>query len=136
MATVDDYDNLSKEEQEIRDKEDRARESAEQAGTCIYYLWYSDSFNIMIARLALPYTWRQELGEVDVVVPVPKGTRAKDLQIVLQKKKLSLGLKGQDKILDGELCKDIKVEDSTWTLRACSLPLDLMQDPSDPYSRR
>jgi hypothetical protein len=38
MATVDDYDNLSKEEQEIRDKEDRARESAEQAGTCIYYL--------------------------------------------------------------------------------------------------
>jgi hypothetical protein len=90
----------------------------------------------MIARLALPYTWRQELGEVDVVVPVPKGTRAKDLQIVLQKKKLSLGLKGQDKILDGELCKDIKVEDSTWTLRACSLPLDLMQDPSDPYSRR
>jgi CS domain len=67
----------------------------------------------------LPYTWRQELGEVDVVVPVPKGTRAKDLQVVLQKKKLSVGLKGQDKILDGELCKEIKVGDSTWTLRAC-----------------
>lgn len=67
--------------------------------------------------LALPYTWRQELGEVDVVVPVPKGTRAKDLVVTLQKKRLSVGLKGQDKILDGELCKDIKVEDSTWTLR-------------------
>jgi len=97
MASVDDYDNLSKEEREVRDKEDRARESAEQA--------------------ALPYTWRQELGEVDVVVPVPKGTRAKDLSVVLQKKKLSVGLKGQDKILDGRLCKDVKVEDSTWTLQ-------------------
>ncbi|KAF8222992.1 nuclear movement protein nudC [Tricholoma matsutake] len=97
MASVDDYDNLSKEEREIRDKEDRAREAGEQA--------------------ALPYTWRQELGEVDVVVPVPKGTRAKDLVVTLQKKRLSVGLKGQDKILDGELCKDIKVEDSTWTLQ-------------------
>jgi hypothetical protein len=34
MASVDDYDNLSKEEREVRDKEDRARESAEQAGMC------------------------------------------------------------------------------------------------------
>jgi hypothetical protein len=66
--------------------------------------------------IALPYKWRQELGEVDLVVPVPKGTRAKQLDIVIQKKKLSVGLKGQDKILDGELCKEIKVEDSTWTL--------------------
>jgi hypothetical protein len=65
---------------------------------------------------ALPYSWTQELEEVDVTVPVPKGTRAKDLVVVLQKKKLSVGLKGQDKILDGELCKEVKVEDSTWTV--------------------
>ena len=51
-------------------------------------------------------------------MPVPEGTRAKDLVVVLQKKRLSIGLKGQEKILDGELCKEIKVEDSTWTLRA------------------
>ncbi|KAJ7786255.1 HSP20-like chaperone [Mycena metata] len=92
----DDYDSLSKEERELRDKQDRAREITEQA--------------------ALPYQWTQELGEVDVVVPVPKGTRGKDLVVVMQKKKLSVGLKGQDKILEGELCKEIKVEDSTWTL--------------------
>lgn len=72
--------------------------------------------------VALPYTWTQELGEVDVVVPVPKGTRAKNLTVIIQKKKLSVGLKGQDTILDGELCKEIKVEDSTWTLRGCSFP--------------
>ncbi|KAJ7103582.1 nuclear movement protein nudC [Mycena belliarum] len=90
------YDSLSAEEREAKDKVDRAREIAEQA--------------------ALPYSWTQELGELDVVVPVPKGTRGKDLVVAIQKKKLSVGLKGQDKILDGELCKEIKVEDSTWTL--------------------
>ncbi|KAJ7492671.1 nuclear movement protein nudC [Mycena latifolia] len=98
-----DYDSLSPEEREARDKQNRAREIAEQA--------------------ALPYSWTQELGEVDVVVPVPKGTRGKDLAVVIQKKKLSVGLKGQDKILDGELCKEIKMEDSTWTLEDNALIL-------------
>ncbi|KAJ7932450.1 nuclear movement protein nudC [Mycena leptocephala] len=95
-TSQDDYDSLSAEEREVRDKKDRAREIAEQA--------------------ALPYKWTQELGELDIVVPVPKGTRGKDLVVVIQKKKLSVGLKGQDKILDGELCQGIKMEDSTWTL--------------------
>lgn len=67
---------------------------------------------------ALPYKWNQLLGEVDITVPVPKGTRARDLLVVIAKKKLSVGLKGQEKILDGELCMDIKVEESTWTLGA------------------
>ena len=57
-----------------------------------------------------------------MVVPVPKGTRAKNLDIVMQKKKLHVGLKGQDVILDGELCKDIKIDDSTWTLGALESP--------------
>ncbi|EGN94965.1 hypothetical protein SERLA73DRAFT_187242 [Serpula lacrymans var. lacrymans S7.3] len=94
--TDGEYDKLSKEEREVKDAEDKAREDAEQA--------------------ALPYRWRQELGEVDIIVPMPKGTRARDLVIVMQKSKLSVGLKGKDKILDGELCKQIKVEDSTWTI--------------------
>ncbi len=53
---------------------------------------------------------------MDITVPVPKGTRARDLNVVIQKKKLSVGLKGKEPIMAGELCKDIKVEDSTWTL--------------------
>jgi hypothetical protein len=59
------------------------------------------------------------LGELDLIVPVPKGTRGKELTIVILKKKLSVGLKGKEKILDGELCKEIKVEESTWTLGEC-----------------
>lgn len=66
--------------------------------------------------IALPYKWKQELGEVDITIPVPKGTRARDLVVVIQKKKLSVGLKGKDKIMEGELCKEIKLEESTWTL--------------------
>lgn len=96
MSSDNDYDKLTKEEREARDKADREREVAEQA--------------------ALPYKWKQELGEVDITVPVPKGTRARDLIVVIQKKKLSVGLKGQEKIMEGELCKEIKLEDSTWTL--------------------
>ena len=65
---------------------------------------------------ALPYTWTQQLQDVDIVVPVPKGTRARDLAITIAKKKLSVGLKNQEPIMVGELCQDIKVEDSTWTL--------------------
>jgi len=64
----------------------------------------------------LPYKWRQELGELDLEVPVPKGTRGKELTVVIQKKKLSVGLKGQEPILEGKLCKEIKLDDSTWSL--------------------
>ncbi|KAI9065813.1 nuclear movement protein nudC [Trametes sanguinea] len=96
MSSGDDYDKLSKEEREARDKADREREAAEQA--------------------ALPYTWTQQLVDVDVTVPVPKGTRGRDLNVVIKKKHLTVGLKGKEPILDGELCKEIKVEESTWTL--------------------
>ena len=51
-----------------------------------------------------------------VTVPVPKGTRAKNLDIKIMKKKLVVALKGGDKIMDDELCKEIKVEESTWTV--------------------
>ncbi|KAI6007289.1 nuclear movement protein nudC [Pisolithus albus] len=89
-------DEHGSKEQEARDRADREREAQEQA--------------------ALPYRWTQELGEVDITVPVPKGTRGRDLLVVIQKKKLSVGLKGKEPILSGDLCKEIKVEDSTWTL--------------------
>ncbi|CAE7208170.1 unnamed protein product, partial [Rhizoctonia solani] len=56
------------------------------------------------------------LGDVDMVVPLPKGTRARDLVVKIAKKKLSAGLKGKEPILEGELCQEIKMEESTWTV--------------------
>lgn len=96
MSSSDAYDKMTTAEREAFDAGERAREAAEQA--------------------ALPYKWTQELGDVSIAVPVPKGTRAKNLDIVIEKRKLRVGLKGQDPILDGELCKEIKVGDSTWNL--------------------
>jgi hypothetical protein len=79
--------------------------------------------------VALPYTWTQVLGEVDLVVPVPKGTRARDLSVVIQKKKLSVGFKGQEPILAGELCKEIKVDDSTWNLGEHRMLISISHSP-------
>ncbi|KAG8906105.1 hypothetical protein FRB99_007566 [Tulasnella sp. 403] len=94
---AEEYDKMTPEQREQRDNEIRAKEAEEQA--------------------ALPYKWKQELGEVDIYVPVPKGTRARDLDIKIMKKKLSAGLKGKEKILEGDLCREIKVEESTWTVQ-------------------
>ena len=119
--SADEYDKLSPEEREARDKADRAREAAEQAGTTLLIesLKVLSLTGIAPRSTALPYRWTQQLGDLDITVPVPKGTRGRDLNVVLQKKKLTVGLKGKEPILAGELCKEIKVEDSTWTLGAC-----------------
>ncbi|KDN42972.1 hypothetical protein RSAG8_06498, partial [Rhizoctonia solani AG-8 WAC10335] len=90
------YDEMTPEEREVKDAELRAKEAAEQA--------------------TLPYQWRQELGDLDLVVPLPKGTRARDLVVKIAKKRLSAGLKGKEPILEGELCQEIKIEESTWTV--------------------
>ncbi|KAI8084672.1 HSP20-like chaperone [Halteromyces radiatus] len=90
------YDDMTPEEREVQDKLEKAKEDAEQA--------------------TLPYTWKQTLQDVNVTVPVPKGTRGRDLDIVLKKKYIKVALKGQPAILEGELCKEIKVDDSTWSL--------------------
>jgi len=92
----DDYDKMTPAQREAKDKADREREAEEQA--------------------KLPYTWKQELGEVDITIPVPKGTRGKDLNVVIGKKKLSVGIKGKEKIMEGELFQEIKIEDSTWNI--------------------
>ncbi|KAI9315952.1 HSP20-like chaperone [Dichotomocladium elegans] len=91
-----DYNDMTPEEREVYDKEQKAREEKEQA--------------------QLPYKWRQTLQDVDVTIPVPKGTRGRDLVVELKRKHIKVALKGQPAILEGELCKDIKVDDSTWTI--------------------
>jgi hypothetical protein len=65
---------------------------------------------------SLPYTWKQTLTEVTMNVPVPQGTRAKDAAVSLKRKTISIGLKGQEAIVAGDLAKDINVDESTWTI--------------------
>jgi len=50
-------------------------------------------------QAALPYKWTQTLEYIDVLIPVPPGSRARDLAVTMNKKKLSVGLKGNEPII-------------------------------------
>ncbi|KAJ3074076.1 hypothetical protein HDU98_012195 [Podochytrium sp. JEL0797] len=95
------------EEQEILDKEAKAKEDAEQA--------------------ALPYKWKQTLQEVEIRITVPKGTKGKDLDIQLKKESIRVAFKADkaNPIVEGALCKPIKMDDSTWTLENGELLINL-----------
>ncbi|CAM0137543.1 hypothetical protein VKS41_003010 [Umbelopsis sp. WA50703] len=95
-SSEQDYEKMTPKEKEQHDKLQKEKEEAEQA--------------------QLPYKWKQTLQDVDITIPVPAGTRGKGLDVIIKKKSIKVGLKGQPPILEGELCKDIKVEDSTWTI--------------------
>lgn len=108
------YDDMTKEEQDAYDKQERVREEQEQAG--------------------LPYRWSQDLAVVSVVVDLPKGTRGKDLNVVIEKRKLKVCIeyatetvdiilivakvqvKGSEPILEGALFNDVSKDDSSWTI--------------------
>ncbi|EPZ32981.1 putative nudC protein [Rozella allomycis CSF55] len=64
----------------------------------------------------LPYSWKQTLQDVDLVIPVPAGTKSKQIRVEISRKKLVVALNNEAPIISGELHKDIIVDDSTWTL--------------------
>ncbi|KXS11771.1 CS-domain-containing protein [Gonapodya prolifera JEL478] len=98
-------EELTDTEREARDAEAKRREEEEQA--------------------ALPYKWRQTLLDVDVTVPVPKGTKGRDLTVVIARKKLKVGFKGKEPIMEGELCAAVNSEDSTWLIDGTELVIHL-----------
>lgn len=72
-------------------------------------------------QAALPYVWNQTLNDITISVPVPPGTRSRDLVVQISKKKLKVGLKGKEAIMEGEFYADIKEGESTWTLEDSKL---------------
>ncbi|KAF2085145.1 CS-domain-containing protein [Saccharata proteae CBS 121410] len=91
-------DELSPEERERQDAELKAKEAAEQA--------------------KLPYKWTQTIQDVDITIAVPANIKGRDLDVELKKRKLKVAIKGQEPFIDGELPKEIKIDDSTWTLES------------------
>jgi hypothetical protein len=67
-------------ERERADAELKAKEATEQA--------------------ALPYRWTQTIKDVEVTVPVPANIKGRDLDVVVKKTKLKVGLKGQPAIME------------------------------------
>ncbi|XP_028121624.1 protein BOBBER 1-like [Camellia sinensis] len=62
------------------------------------------------------YSWVQSLQEVTINIPVPPGTKSREIACEMKKNHLKVGLKGQPPIIDGELFQSIKVEDCFWSL--------------------
>ncbi|KAL1511621.1 hypothetical protein AB1Y20_006413 [Prymnesium parvum] len=62
------------------------------------------------------YSWTQSLQDLVVTVPIPAGVKAKDLTVDIQKKALKVKVKGHDAVVDGELEKTVKLEDSFWSV--------------------
>ncbi|EDV52034.1 nuclear migration protein nudC [Drosophila erecta] len=65
------------------------------------------------------YNWTQTLQEVELKIPfnVSFALRARDLVVSIGKKSLKVGIKGQEPIIDGELCGEVKQEESVWVLQ-------------------
>lgn len=70
-------------------------------------------------QAALPYKWTQTISELDITIELPPGIRARDLSVIIKKRKLSVAVKGSEPIVDGTLFADIKEEDSTWSVCEC-----------------
>ncbi|XP_045792717.1 protein BOBBER 1-like [Trifolium pratense] len=62
------------------------------------------------------YSWTQTLQELNVNVPVPHGTKSRFLTCEIKKNHLTVGLKGQPPIIDGELYKSIKPDECYWSI--------------------
>ncbi|KAJ9164537.1 hypothetical protein P3X46_024102 [Hevea brasiliensis] len=62
------------------------------------------------------YSWTQTLQEVNVLVPVPSGTKSRFVVCDIKKNHLKVGLKGQPSIIEGELYKPIRVDDCYWSI--------------------
>lgn len=63
------------------------------------------------------YRWTQTLSEVELKVPLDITVRPRDVVVKITKKALLIGLKGQPPIIDGELCDEVKTEESMWVLQ-------------------
>ncbi|KAK7254238.1 nuclear migration protein [Aureococcus anophagefferens] len=57
-----------------------------------------------------------ELADLELKVPMPSTTKSRDLVVKFTKGHITIGVKGQPPILDGDLHKKVIVDDCFWTL--------------------
>eukprot|EP01062_Namystynia_karyoxenos_P067879 TRINITY_DN61997_c0_g1_i1.p2 TRINITY_DN61997_c0_g1~~TRINITY_DN61997_c0_g1_i1.p2 ORF type:complete len:174 (+),score=53.26 TRINITY_DN61997_c0_g1_i1:85-606(+) len=60
--------------------------------------------------------WRQTEAEVELYVPVPKGTKAKECRVQCTPSRITAGLLGREHINDMELCHAVVAAEMTWQL--------------------
>lgn len=65
------------------------------------------------------------MSDVQVTVPVPTGTRGKQCEVKISRRSLSVGLKGQEPILNGDLSETIKEDDCLWNMDGDNIDISL-----------
>jgi len=73
------------------------------------------------------YSWSQTLYEATVEVPMPKGTKGKDLDVVISKEHLKIGLKGKPPVIDGKLPEAVDCEDSMYVINSGVVQVTLVK---------
>jgi len=62
------------------------------------------------------YVWTQTLQDIDVRISIPENLKGKDLKVVIEKRRLLVGIKGKPPIVNGDLHDAVSVEESSWTV--------------------
>lgn len=53
-----------------------------------------------VEQSVLPYKWTQTIAEVELSIPVPAGTRARDLIVEIKSQSIKVGLRGKEPIIE------------------------------------
>jgi len=78
------------------------------------------------------YKWTQTKDDVTVTVPIPKGTKARDIACEIKPTVLKLQLKASPTpLISGELYDRVVTDDSTWSIDGETLEIVLTKIPID-----
>uniref|UniRef100_A0A7S2AZP6 Nuclear migration protein nudC n=1 Tax=Octactis speculum TaxID=3111310 RepID=A0A7S2AZP6_9STRA len=107
MDAAEDVDKVPEEEEEVSKEGGAAEEEEEEDKTP------PPPGNGMILDT---YAWTQQLPDLQVTVPVPEGTKSKQLTVEITNTRIKVGMKGQTAAVEGKLWKRVIVDDCFWTL--------------------
>ena len=93
------------------------------------------------ARVNIPFeakvkhSWTQHLGEIYLSVELPRGTRARDLIVVIEPFKVSVSLRGAGVILRGSFHKGVRHRESFWTIEEGELKVLLQKSDTTSWKK-
>jgi hypothetical protein len=75
------------------------------------------------------YSWNiveeHEGPVVEIRIPVPEGTRGRQIEVIFKPHTIVAGLKGHSPVIEGRLCSEIKPAKCTWQLEGNFLVIQL-----------